>query len=369
MTVSPLPRQARKNFEDVMLWRALKQIDHGFYIDVRAADPASHMPESNVFHDLGWHGINIEPVPEYYQQISRTCPDDINLPYAAGQTGSSVSAPVMPLSEVCARHVTGDIHFLKIDVAGAEKAVIQGMDFSQWKPWLVVVKATNLPTEDQSTYQEWDNLLLQADYRMIFFDGRSRYYLSAEHPELHDAFCTPSTIMDSLVGATRDSRLARLSAAEAEKIALNADLLAAQNKIREIQALAREREALMRRASEQLESVYASPSWKLTQPLRWLSHQASLGLAESEAKIRRLRNRFNKHRLLTQLMLFYARVPGMGWMARRISDNHPELQYRHKGMIIQIRPGKDQMQDSASLPASARKILADINRAAGQEKS
>ncbi|HZF37393.1 MAG TPA: FkbM family methyltransferase, partial [Blastocatellia bacterium] len=28
-----------QNFEDVMLWRALKHIDRGFYIDVGANDP------------------------------------------------------------------------------------------------------------------------------------------------------------------------------------------------------------------------------------------------------------------------------------------------------------------------------------------
>ena len=31
-----------QNFEDVMLWRALKHIEHGFYVDVGANDPDVH---------------------------------------------------------------------------------------------------------------------------------------------------------------------------------------------------------------------------------------------------------------------------------------------------------------------------------------
>ena len=28
-----------QNFEDVILWRALKHVEHGFYIDIGAQDP------------------------------------------------------------------------------------------------------------------------------------------------------------------------------------------------------------------------------------------------------------------------------------------------------------------------------------------
>ena len=50
-----------QNFEDVMLWRALREVTHGFYIDVGAADPDSDSV-TRAFYDRGWSGINVEPV-------------------------------------------------------------------------------------------------------------------------------------------------------------------------------------------------------------------------------------------------------------------------------------------------------------------
>jgi len=47
-----------QNFEDVMLWRALKHIKNGFYIDIGAWDPVIDSV-SNLFYENGWRGINV----------------------------------------------------------------------------------------------------------------------------------------------------------------------------------------------------------------------------------------------------------------------------------------------------------------------
>lgn len=39
------------------------------------------------------------------------------------------------LTEICDKYVNGDINFLKIDVEGAEAAVIRGMNFNKYRPW------------------------------------------------------------------------------------------------------------------------------------------------------------------------------------------------------------------------------------------
>ena len=54
-----------QNFEDVMLWRALKHVDGGFYIDVGAAWSDVHSV-TKAFYDKDWHGINIEPNPQLH---------------------------------------------------------------------------------------------------------------------------------------------------------------------------------------------------------------------------------------------------------------------------------------------------------------
>ena len=51
-----------QNYEDVMLWRALKHVDHGFYIDVGAYSPVEYSV-TKAFYERGWRGINIEPHP------------------------------------------------------------------------------------------------------------------------------------------------------------------------------------------------------------------------------------------------------------------------------------------------------------------
>jgi hypothetical protein len=49
-----------QNFEDIILWRALKNVKHGFYEDVGEGDPAKHSV-TNWFYDQGCSGVNIKP--------------------------------------------------------------------------------------------------------------------------------------------------------------------------------------------------------------------------------------------------------------------------------------------------------------------
>jgi FkbM family methyltransferase len=72
-----------QNFEDVLLWRVLKDIRGGAYVDVGACDPT----EGSVtrwFYDRGWAGVNIEPIPELHARLERERRRDINILAAAG---------------------------------------------------------------------------------------------------------------------------------------------------------------------------------------------------------------------------------------------------------------------------------------------
>src|SRR5215831_3973844 len=72
-----------QNFEDVMLWRALKHIDKGFYIDVGANDPDKDSV-TKAFYERGWRGINVEPVPQWFERLEKARPRDLNLQLALG---------------------------------------------------------------------------------------------------------------------------------------------------------------------------------------------------------------------------------------------------------------------------------------------
>lgn len=218
------------NHEDVLIWRALGHIKNGFYIDVGANDPTEHSL-TRAFYDRGWWGINIEPSPRFAAAFVTQRPRDINLAVAAGsskdqitlldvvdisgwstvvpsvaekirQQGHAVRAlavPQRPLADICAEHVRGEIHFLKIDVEGYEQAVLEGMDFCRWQPWLLVIEATE-PTSSVPRHTDWEPRLLEHGYQFVWFDGLNRYYLAAAHAELASAFRVQPNVFDNYVG-------------------------------------------------------------------------------------------------------------------------------------------------------------------------
>jgi len=202
-----------QNHEDVLLWRALKDIDGGRYIDVGANDPELHSV-TKAFYDRGWSGINIEPMPSYRDAFLQQRPRDINLNLAAGAADGEITlfdipavngwastdqavadahrahghdvvehrVPLRTLAGICRDHVRGEVHFLKIDVEGFEGDVLRGMDFAACRPWIVVVEAI-MPNSRDSNHQLWEALLTQHAYQFVWFDGLNRYYVAAEHAE------------------------------------------------------------------------------------------------------------------------------------------------------------------------------------------
>ena len=216
-----------QNFEDVMLWRALKHIENGFYIDVGAWSPDLDSV-TRAFYERGWHGINLEPNAEFYAQLQAQRSRDINLPLAVGykegkQIINILSNPgLSTLDEsIAQRHSSSgltinkqdidvinlsglweqnvpegqDVHFLKVDVEGLEEAVLQGNDWTKNRPWIVVVEAT-LPMSQQETHESWEPILLNANYYFAYADGLNRFYVASEHIELLSAFKYPPNVFD-----------------------------------------------------------------------------------------------------------------------------------------------------------------------------
>ncbi|MDC6477521.1 FkbM family methyltransferase, partial [Methylophilaceae bacterium] len=213
-----------QNNEDIMLWRALKHIDNGFYIDVGAAWPDEHSV-TKLFYDQGWRGINIEPNPVHIKRFPKERLGDINLPlaisnkigeaemYFISNTGLSslnkkiaeshnkqgfkttkCTVNLATLASICKEHcVKKEIHFLKIDIEGYEKQALLGNDWVKFRPWVVVIEAT-LPMSQAENYSEWEPILLKANYFFAYADGLNRFYVSKEHKELLPAFKYPPNV-------------------------------------------------------------------------------------------------------------------------------------------------------------------------------
>jgi len=236
-----------QNFEDVMLWRALRHVGTGFYIDAGASYPVQDSV-TQAFYERGWHGINIEPAPAPFARLVAERPRDVNLNLALGESDGSArffligpenglstmsadfarnhqeagwsaretEVDVTTLASVCETHALSTIHFLKIDVEGAEASLLRGADFTRFRPWIILIEATE-PNTQIPTAQEWEGLLIAAAYQFVYFDGLNRFYLAAEQCEaLAPAFTTPPNVFDGFVRA-REVQLQRdLERVEAE---------------------------------------------------------------------------------------------------------------------------------------------------------
>ena len=239
-----------QNFEDVMLWRALGQIEHGVYIDVGAADPVE-MSVTKAFYDAGWRGVNIEPSQHYFGRLHDARPEDVNLEVALAEApGSRVFHEVVDtglstlhadiaathrrdgfrvtarpvrvttLAEICETYATGDIHFLKIDVEGAEAEVLAGADFKRFRPWVMLLEATEpLSTIENAT---WEPTVLEAGYVFVWFDGLNRFYVAQErHAALAPHFRLPPNSFDLFkIHDPAAADAARTIAEQANEIAL-----------------------------------------------------------------------------------------------------------------------------------------------------
>jgi FkbM family methyltransferase len=318
-----------QNFEDVMLWRALKHVDPGFYIDVGANDP-DYDSVTKAFYERGWRGINVEPVPQWFERLETARPLDINLQLALGaepgeitlfeipDTGLSTAektfaerheaergyqsrelrVKVDTLSSVCEMYHPAAIHFLKIDVEGAENAVFQGADFGKIRPWIILVEAT-LPNSQEESYSDWEPVLLNAGYEYVYFDGLNRYYVAGEHENLKGAFKTPPNVFDDFVRSDRLESERRAQAAEAmvkevearaQEVETKAQQRSAQiearARIAETKAWQAEKRAAQAEAS--LQAVLSSLTWRVTQPLRWLAGIARLLRDKAKRLLKRM---------------------------------------------------------------------------------
>ena len=202
-----------QNFEDVILWRALKHVEHGFYVDIGAQDPVINSV-SLAFYEKGWRGVHVEPTPAYAAKLRDARMDEDVIEAAIAQSpgpitlfeiadtglstgkneiarlhaksgiaSKSIEVTALPLSELFARYPDREIHWLKIDVEGMEDEVIASWQPSTARPWVVVVEST-VPRSQQPDYASWEPNLLSLGYMFVYFDGLNRFYVHRDREQL-----------------------------------------------------------------------------------------------------------------------------------------------------------------------------------------
>jgi len=289
-----------QNREDVVLWRALRHVEGGRYVDVGANEPRDQSV-TRALYDHGWSGITVEPVPELAQAHRVERPRDTVVEAAAtdgtadqvtlhvfegtglstlvdehdrrhredGFEGTDLEVPARTLDDVMAAASWDglDVHVVVIDVEGAEAAVLRGLDLARWCPWVLVVEATE-PRSTTPSWDAWEAGVLAAGYRLTLFDGVSRFYVSTDHLDLEPALSYPACALDEFETDHDRALRERVALLEDEVVRWRAAALSRWADLAvELPAHAdQQRRAAALQA--EIDAMHRTVSWRVTAPLR-----------------------------------------------------------------------------------------------------
>jgi len=262
-----------QNYEDVILWRGLKHVKGGCYIDIGAWDPVVDSV-SMFFYTQGWRGIHAEPNPSYANKLREARPDEEVIEAAIGEstspttlfviedtglttssktfcdqhkqkgfTSETIKVPTRTLASIFDEVGEKEIHWLKIDAEGMEENVIRSWGNNPARPWIVVVESTLPSTDIEVSYGL--NELTALGYTNVYFDALNKFYVHKLHPELLSSFKYGPSIFDDFIRA--DHHVIRDQAE-----ILNKDLIERTKELVDIRAELLERTKLLEKSNEDL---------------------------------------------------------------------------------------------------------------------
>lgn len=213
-----------QNGEDIVLLRCFEGQESGIWVDVGANHPVNDSVTKN-FSDLGWTGINIEPVQSLFQELVAQRMEDINvLAAVSAEAGGLVfhqnlsnlglstfdeelsriyrkrgdelvelEVPIRRLDDICAEHLPDQlIDFLKVDTEGHEASVLLSHDFDRFPVRVLLAEAT------AARLPEVVDILTERGMRFVTFDGLNAWFVrESESDDLFDRVRRPpSPILD-----------------------------------------------------------------------------------------------------------------------------------------------------------------------------
>ncbi len=224
-----------QNGEDIRVWRAFRDLVpaedfSGFtYVDVGANYPWEMSITASLYL-MGWRGLLVEADPDLAAGLRVARPGDVVAEVAAGSdagelvfyrvpgTGLGTLDPTeaevarargfevleqnVPVERVDSllSSFLGDspreIHFMSIDVEGAESQVLAGLSLREFRPWVLCIEAVE-PGTSKPSHSGWEPQVLAADYLSAGFDGINRWYVAAEHSELQESISIPFNVIDA----------------------------------------------------------------------------------------------------------------------------------------------------------------------------
>jgi hypothetical protein len=166
---------------------------------------------------------------------------------------------VRTLADIFAEFRPSRIDFLKVDVEGAEEEVLQGANWRDFRPRIVLVEATR-PNTQQVACDIWESILTGAGYEFAWFDCLNRFYIRSEEPNLRVALARPPSYFDNF----RLARTVELETRLEQALAANAGLETSTAELRESLERARNAEKAFRQRLAECDEKLALAKRELT---------------------------------------------------------------------------------------------------------
>lgn len=161
--------------------RALVRNGAGCYIDINPLHPSTHSL-TNTLYEMGWLGINLEPVPDYLAYLHKVRPSDINLSLQLGLDPSEFS-----LLSIANQYCPAAIHLLRVNRLGKNSDGLGGLDWHNpaQRPWVLIIENDQqyLNFHPEQTELLKDFVLAQ-NYTLVLFDQYITVLVANEHPLL-----------------------------------------------------------------------------------------------------------------------------------------------------------------------------------------
>lgn len=250
-----------QNREDFILESFFRGKKKGFYVDVGACHP-DIASVTKRFYLKGWHGINIEPQHELYKLFVQDRKRDINInagisdkqadasirTYINNRGLSSMVPEVQDeyesdeqnnaneyedspiklrtLTSVLTEYKVKQIDFMKVDVEGFEYEVLNGNDWSKYRPKVICIESNHM-------VKDWRPILKSNNYKKVFFDGLNDYYVDSKANIEKDFDFVAHVLMD-LKGGIASEDFAVIEGLQAENKHQKAHIEALENQIKQL---------------------------------------------------------------------------------------------------------------------------------------
>ena len=173
---------------------------------------------TKAFYLRGWNGINIEPLPDKYNEFVKYRKRDINLQICVGEKeGTStfyvserntslikekskkkkyIKVKIDTMKNICRKYVPKliEIQFCKIHIKTNEKKILLGFDFENYRPKVFCIESINIKGKlFYPSYLLWEDILIKNDYFFIYQQKNNRFYIDNRVKGLREKFMLVNT--------------------------------------------------------------------------------------------------------------------------------------------------------------------------------